>query len=474
MRVLFVSSEVHPFAKTGGLADVAASLPAALRQKGHDVVTLMPLYDSVDRDRFGLQRVPRLTDVPIAFGPNQGTWSGLAHDATRTILVDIPQLYERGYLYGHAQDEPIRWAALSHVALQIPGILGWQPHILHCNDWQTGLIPLLIDGRRDDPMLAKTRTVMTIHNLGYQGHFGSLAVGRLGLEGLEPRLHQDHLDDGYIGFLETGLLAADAITTVSPTYAEEIKTPEGGAGLDGLLAQRSEVVTGILNGIDVDEWSPATDSTLPATYTADDMRGKEVNRNALLEALELDATPGPPVVGIITRLAYQKGIEIMEAPLRHFLHTWDLRLTVLGSGEQRYEEMFQKLADDFPDKVGFHAGYSNDLAHLIEAGSDIFLMPSLYEPCGLNQMYSLVYGSLPVVRRVGGLADTVIDVSEPDGNGFVFDEFSEHALGTALGRALDLHTRPTEWRIVVERAMGGSFSWSERADEYLELYASLM
>jgi starch synthase len=164
----------------------------------------------------------------------------------------------------------------------------------------------------------------------------------------------------------------------------------------------------------------------------------------------------------------------MEAPLRHFLHTWDLRLTVLGSGEQRYEEMFQKLADDFPDKVGFHAGYSNDLAHLIEAGSDIFLMPSLYEPCGLNQMYSLVYGSLPVVRRVGGLADTVIDVSEPDGNGFVFDEFSEHALGTALGRALDLHTRPTEWRIVVERAMGGSFSWSERADEYLELYASLM
>jgi starch synthase len=241
MRVLFVSSEVHPFAKTGGLADVAASLPAALRQKGHDVVTLMPLYDSVDRDRFGLQRVPRLTDVPIAFGPNQGTWSGLAHDATRTILVDIPQLYERGYLYGHAQDEPIRWAALSHVALQIPGILGWQPHILHCNDWQTGLIPLLIDGRRDDPMLAKTRTVMTIHNLGYQGHFGSLAVGRLGLEGLEPRLHQDHLDDGYIGFLETGLLAADAITTVSPTYAEEIKTPEGGAGLDGLLAQRSEV-----------------------------------------------------------------------------------------------------------------------------------------------------------------------------------------------------------------------------------------
>jgi starch synthase len=474
MRVLFVSSEVHPFAKTGGLADVAASLPAALRAKGHDVVTLMPLYRSVDRDRFDLRPIPELTDVAISFGPNRGTWSGLAHDHSRTIFVDIPDLYDRDYLYGHAEDEPIRWAALSHVALQLPGVLGWQPHVIHCNDWQTGLIPLLVDGHRDDPMLAKTHTVMTIHNLGYQGHFGSLAVGRLGLEGLEQRLHQDHLDDGYIGFLETGLLAADAITTVSPTYAQEIKTPEGGAGLDWLLRQRSEVVTGILNGIDTAEWDPGHDTTLPATYTAADMTGKLTDRSALLEAFDLDATPGPPVVGIITRLAYQKGIEIIEAPLRHFLHTWDLRIVVLGSGEQRYEGMLRKLAGDFPDKVGFYSGYNNDLAHLIEAGSDIFLMPSLYEPCGLNQMYSLIYGTLPVVRRVGGLADTVVDISEPDGNGFVFDEFTEHALGTALGRALDLHTRPAEWNAVVARAMDGNFSWAERADEYIELYESLM
>ncbi len=471
MRILFVSSEVHPFAKTGGLADVAAALPAALRAQGEDVVTVMPLYRSVDRS--DLRPIPQLTDVELTFGPNSGTWSGLAHDATRTILIDIGVLYDRDYLYGHSEIEPIRWAALAHVSLQLPTVLGWQPHIVHCNDWQTGLIPLLIEGRRHEPMLSRAKTVMTIHNLGYQGHFGSLAVGRLGLEGLEHRLHQDHLDDGYIGFLETGLLHADAITTVSPTYAEEIQTPEGGAGLDWLLTQRSDAVTGILNGIDDNEWNPATDSLVPATYTAEDMTGKQTNRTALLEAFDLDTTPGPPVVGVITRLAYQKGVEIMEAPLRHFLHTWDLRIVVLGSGEQRYEEMFERLATEFPDKVGFYAGYNNELAHLIEAGSDVFLMPSLYEPCGLNQMYSLVYGTLPVVRRVGGLADTVIDVSEPDGNGFVFDEFSEHALGTALGRALDLHTRPKEWQKVVRRAMAGHFAWAERADEYVALYRSL-
>jgi starch synthase len=471
MRILFVSSEVHPFAKTGGLADVAAALPAALRGRGEDVVTVMPLYRSVDRT--GLRPIPELTDVELTFGPNSGTWSGLAHDATRTILIDIPVLYDRDYLYGHAEDEPIRWAALAHVSMQLPTVLGWQPHIVHSNDWQTGLIPLLIQARRDEPMLSRTRTVMTIHNLGYQGHFGSLAAGRLGLEGLEHELHQDHFDDGYIGFLETGLLHADAITTVSPTYAEEIQTPEGGAGLDWLLDQRSAVVTGILNGIDSDEWNPETDAVIPANYDASDLSGKKVSRTVLLEGFGLDTTSGPPVVGVITRLAYQKGIEIMEAPLRHFLHTWDLRLVVLGSGEQRYEELFEGLATEFPDKVGFYCGYNNDLAHLIEAGSDIFLMPSLYEPCGLNQMYSLVYGTLPVVRRVGGLADTVIDASLPDGNGFVFDEFSENALGTALGRALDLHTRPAEWNELVQRAMAQDFSWGERADEYIGLYRSL-
>lgn len=473
MRILFVASEVHPFAKTGGLADVAAALPAALRSLGHDVVTLMPLYGQIDRDRYGLRPIEQLSDVALSFGPNHGTWTGWAHDATRTILVDMPEMYERDYLYGHDEDEPIRWAALSHVALQLPSLLRWQPHVIHCNDWQTGLLPVLIEGSRSDPLLAKTRTIMTIHNLGYQGHFGSLNVGRLGLEGVEYRIHQDHLADGYIGFLETGLLAADAITTVSPTYADEIQTPEGGAGLDWLLRQRSNVVFGILNGIDDTEWDPATDDLIAANYSIEDMLGKAVNRNALLARLELDATSGPPVIGIITRLAYQKGIEIMEAPLRHFLHTWDVRVAVLGSGEQRYEAMFAKLAHDFPDHVGFHNGYDNELAHLIEAGSDVFLMPSLYEPCGLNQMYSLAYGTAPVVRRVGGLADTVVDASEPDGTGFVFDEFSEHALGTAIGRALDLHTKHALWRDLVQRGMAQRFSWGDRAEDYASLYRSL-
>lgn len=474
MRILFVASEVHPFAKTGGLADVASALPAALRNLGHDVVTLMPLYGQIDRNKHRLRPIDQLANVPLAFGPNSGAWTGWAHDETRTILVEIPELFDRDYLYGHDEDEAIRWAALSHVSLDLTGRLGWQPHIIHCNDWQTGLIPVLLEGRRADPMLAKTRSLMTIHNLGYQGHFGSLITGRLGLEGVEHRIHQDHLDDGYIGFLETGLLAADAITTVSPTYAQEIQTPEGGAGLDWLLRQRSEVVFGILNGIDGSEWDPETDELIAANYSIDDLDGKTTNRAALLSRLRLDTTPGPPVIGIITRLAYQKGIEIMEAPLRHFLHTWDLRVAVLGSGEQRYEAMFEKLARDFPENVGFHNGYDNELAHLIEAGSDVFLMPSLYEPCGLNQMYSLAYGTVPVVRRVGGLADTVIDASQADGTGFLFDEFSEHALGTAMGRALDLHTRPAEWRELMRRGMSQEFAWRARAEEYATLYGQLL
>ncbi len=473
MRVLFVSSEVHPFAKTGGLADVAAALPAALREAGHDVVTVMPGYGSIEPREHGIRKVSRLTDLELTFGPNRGRWNGYAHEETKTIFVHIPDLFERGYLYGHEQDEPVRWAALSHAALQIPDLLGWQPHVVHCNDWQTGLIPLLIKGLRDDPIFAKAATVMTIHNLAYQGRFGSLAIGQLGLGDLESKLAVAHRAEGYIGFLETGLTHADVITTVSPTYAEEIQTPEGGAGLDTLLAARSDAVVGILNGIDTGEWDPATDELIPATYDASDLSGKKLDRQALLERLGLDSTEGPPVVGVITRLAHQKGIDLMDAPLRHFLTTWDLRVAVLGSGERRYEQIFERLAADFPDRVGFHNGYDDRLAHLIEAGSDVFLMPSLYEPCGLNQMYSLAYGTLPVVRRVGGLADTVVDVDEPGGTGFVFDHYTEDGLGWALGRALDLHTRPIEWTKVVKRAMAIDNSWSERAAEYADLYESL-
>ena len=474
MRILFISSEVHPFAKSGGLADVAAALPAALRAAGHDVLTVMPAYGSIDRVAHGITRLAQLEDIELSFGPNRGRWSGYAHEATRTIFVSIPELFERGYLYGHEKDEPVRWAALSHAALQLPELLGWQPHIVHCNDWQTGLVPLLVNGLRTSRMFSKAATVMTIHNMAYQGRFGSLAIGQLGLGALESELHQQHRDEGYIGFLETGLMHADLITTVSPTYAAEIQTPEGGAGLDGLLSERSDAVVGILNGIDTDEWNPATDEFIPATFDASDLSGKQQNRRALLERLGLDTTEGPPVVGIITRLAHQKGIDLMDAPLRHFLSTWDLRIAVLGSGERQYEQLFERLAVSYPDRVGFHNGYDNQLAHLIEAGSDIFLMPSLYEPCGLNQMYSLASGTLPVVRRVGGLADTVVDVDEPNGTGFVFDHYTEDGLGWALGRALDMHTRPDEWRAVVERAMAIDNSWAERAEEYTDLYATLI
>ena len=473
MRILFVSSEVHPFAKTGGLADVASALPAALREAGHDVLTVLPLYQAVDRAGYGLRKMAEATDVDLKFGPNRGRWSGWAHDPTRTVFVDIPELFDRDYFYGHALDEPVRWAALSHAALQLPGLLGWQPHIVHCNDWQTGLIPLLLKGHSDEPLLAKTKSVLTIHNLGYQGQFGSEVIDQLGLGDLESLIYQAHREDGHVGYLGTGLMHADAITTVSPTYAQEITTPEGGAGLDWLLSDRADDVTGILNGIDTSDWNPETDALIPHNYSVDDLAGKAKDRNALLKQLGLAPAGDAPVVGIITRLAYQKGVDLMENPLRHFLTTWDIRIAVLGSGESIYEELFTSLAAEFPDHVGFHRGYDNNLAHLIEAGSDIFLMPSLYEPCGLNQMYSLAYGTIPVVRKTGGLADTVIDVSEPDGNGFVFEHYTEDGLGWALGRALDLHTRRDEWSEVMKRGMTIDFTWDERASQYVDLYQTL-
>ncbi len=469
MRILFLSSEVVPYAKTGGLADVSGALPAALRAAGHEVITVTPLHPGTAADLHPLSGSRRFD-----LSGDLVEWRAWTDPSTSTVFIDSPQLFERPGLYTDEPDEPFRWAAFQHLALIAAASSKRRFDVIHVNDWQTGLVPLLVNSvYRDAAKVGLVPTVMTIHNLGYQGRFGADVVERLGLGEARSGLHQDHLVDGYVSFLETGLLHATKITTVSPTYAQEIQTPEGGAGLDGILQRRAADVVGILNGIDPDEWNPRTDRYIPWRYSEKSLWRKEKDKEALLERLQLPYHKDVPVLGVISRLAYQKGVDIMGGPLVHFLDTWDVRLAVLGSGQAEYENFFHTLTHMNPDKVAFVRGYDIELSHLIEAGSDIFLMPSLYEPCGLNQMYSLAYGTLPVVRKVGGLADTVTQIDGNAGNGFVFEHYTEDGLGWAIGQALDLHIDRSAWKAAQVRAMAEDHSWEHRTEDYVALYRSL-
>lgn len=464
MRVLFLSSEVVPYSKTGGLADVSGALPAALRRLGHSIVTVTPRFGSIATA--DLRRRDDLPAGAVRVAGRRWTWTVWEDPDTGTLFVDIPELYERGRLYTDDPDEQVRWAVFQHAALRIAVDARVAPHVIHCNDWQTGLVPV---ARTDHRTLARVPTLLTIHNLGYQGAFGAEHARDLGIA--DPTvLHQDHLRQGWFSFLETGLMHADWISTVSPTYAREIQTPEGGAGMDEILRRRTDRVVGILNGIDPHEWNPSTDRYIPWRYSTRSLWRKERDKEALLGELGLPYRKDVPVLGIVSRLASQKGFDIMGAPLVHFLETWDVRLAVLGAGDDRYEAFFRSLQSMNPDKVAFVNGYDNRMAHLIEAGADLFLMPSLYEPSGLNQMYSLAYGTLPVVRRVGGLADTVDHVEGDTGTGFVFDHFTEDGLGWAIGQGLVLHGDRHAWQAAQTRAMAVDNSWAARAAEYVDLY----
>lgn len=466
MRVLFVSSEVAPYSKTGGLADVAGALPASLRALGHEVVTITPLYSQIDAEAFNLTPHPDLGDRRLRIGDHVFAWSARFAADTSTIFIDIPELFDRKALYTDDPDEHLRFAALSVAALDACRDLSWKPHLIHCNDWQTGLIPFLVKTHQTKHFGA-IATVFTIHNLGYQGWFPPATIADLGLSKLRKQLHTDN---GYLCYLATGIVNATRVTTVSPTYAEEIQTPEGGVGLDALLQKTG--VTGILNGIDTAEWNPRRDSLIPYRYSEKSLWRKEWNKRALMDRLGLGYRENIPVIGVVSRLVDQKGFDIVKDPLTYFLGTWDLRMVVLGNGEHRYESLFQWLATTYPDKVSFTRGYDYRLAHEIEAGADIFLMPSRYEPCGLNQMYSMAYGTAPVAHRVGGLADTVshFDAEAGTGNGFAFDDHTPEGLGWALGRALALHTNRKDWKVLQRNAMAEDNSWQRRATAYTYLY----
>lgn len=477
LKIGFAASECVPFAKTGGLGDVAAALPRQLFRDGHDVRPFVPLYGTLDRDAYELRPVEGAQNVPLPMGWRNLTFSLMATrpegSELEVYLIDCPELFEREKIYGDDEEEALRFAGFSAAVLSSCQQMAWAPDILHVNDWHTALLPLLLRTTYEwDQLFADTRTVLTLHNLGYQGWFPARWIDELGLGKWKHLFDATDLDHGVINFLRCGLMYADAITTVSPTYAREIQSQEHGQGLEGILAARSGRLVGILNGVDTDQWHPENDAYIPHRYSATRLAGKRKNKLYILRQLGLSEALAPPLVGMVTRLTPQKGLDLCLSVLPDVLANSDCRLAILGSGEERYESFFEWLQQRYPSRVAFYRGYSEELAHLIEAGADMFLMPSQYEPCGLNQMYSQIYGTVPIVRRTGGLADSVqnFDPTDDTGTGIVFDHASPEGLHWALRNAFELFSKPGKWKAIVRNGMAQDFSWKGPARAYTELY----
>jgi starch synthase len=480
LAICLLASEAEPLSKTGGLADVAGALTKYLHGEGHDVRLFTPGYASIDRAAWGAEPVEGLLQVPLAVGPHNYVFSVLRArlpGGAPAYLIDCPALYARTALYTSDPDEHVRFLAFTRAALIACQRLRFAPQLLHCNDWHTAFAPLLLRALWNrEPLFAATKTLLTIHNIGYQGIFSAAQLADLGLP--SALLHQGDLAAGRINALRHGILYADAVNTVSPTHALEICSDEYGMGLQDSLRVRAaqDALSGILNGVDYDDWDPSRDRYLPAHYDATSLEVKEELKRAFLERRGLAAADGVPLIGLVSRLAEQKGIELMFGALPPLLAARPLRLAVLGNGEPQYEEFFTKLARSYPQGVSFQCGYDEEGAHWIEAASDLFLMPSRYEPCGLNQMYSQRYGTVPIVRRTGGLADSVehYDPSTGEGTGIVFNDFDAPALSWALDTALELYERPGELERLRLNGMARDFSWQHQGAEYVALYRRLI
>ena len=480
LQICSISAEMTPFAKAGGLADVSGALVKYLHAAGHDIRLFLPGYSSIRRA--GLERYPVefLQDVPVRIGAHDFSFSvetvRLPGSQAFVYLIDCPVMFDRPSLYTQDPDEYRRFLLLTHAAFLCCQRMGFAPQILHCNDWHTAMAPLWLRSiYRWDALFAHTRSVMTIHNIGYQGVVGAVAGGELLAGAGIELLHQEELRTGRINMLRHGLLYADLLTTVSPSYAREIQTAEYGLGLEDTLRARSGALLGILNGVDYEEWDPRVDGWLPRHYGAAQLGIKAGLKEEFLTRVGLHAAERRPLIGMVSRLATQKGFDLLITALPKLLASRDFNLTVLGTGETPYETFFTQLAKQHPGRVYFKRGYSDELAHWIEAASDMFLMPSRYEPCGLNQMYSLRYGTVPIVRRTGGLADSVqhVDVTAGTGTGVVFNDYNEVAVSWAIGYALDLYQQKGAWRRLVQAGMAQDFSWNRQVQRYVEAYERL-
>ena len=479
MRVVMAASEVVPYAKTGGLADVVGALPRALWRLGVDVAVIMPKYPSITPERFPLRRTKWSLEVPVSSQTvSAGVLESELDDEVPVYLIEADQYFARPGLYGTAGgdylDNAERFAFFGRAIPALLQHLG-PPDVLHCHDWQTALAPVFLRTDRGRyPGLDRVRTVLTVHNLGYQGKFWHFDWHLLNIDW--KYFTPDWLEFyGDINYLKGGIVCADAITTVSPTYAQQIQTREFGHGLDGVLVGRRTALTGILNGVDYEEWSPEHDPHIAARYSADDLSGKAACKADLQAAVNLPVDAKVPLIGIVSRLADQKGFDLIAAIAPQLLRK-QLQIVVLGSGDAHYQELLGKLQRQFKKRLAVRIAFDNTLAHKIEAGSDMFLMPSRYEPCGLNQMYSLRYGTIPVVRATGGLQDSIVefDARREQGTGFKFTEYSGAALLACIERALGVYRTGKSWSALMRRAMHADFSWNRSAAAYADLYRRII
>jgi starch synthase len=475
MRILYVASEAVPFAKTGGLADVVGSLPKSIKDLGNEAVVMIPRYQGI---KVKESVVCSLT-IPLG-GVFQFCSVSEPEEPTevRFFLLDYPAYFDRENLYQASnQDYPDnaeRFAFLSLAALEFAKRAPKPPDIIHCNDWQSALLPVYLRTLyHNDPFFRKTKILLTIHNLAFQGVFPRSVLSRISLpEGLFNPEQMEFW--GNLNLLKGGILFADKLSTVSRRYSQEILTPEFGCGLEGLLLKRAADLTGILNGVDYAQWNPATDPWLSTTYSADDLKGKKTCKAALLKKFQIKDSLKRPLIGIVSRMTDQKGFDLLHE-VADAIVAQGASLVVLGTGEEKYCRFFLELQQKYPLYVGVKITYDEGLAHMIEGGSDIFLMPSRFEPCGLNQIYSLKYGTVPVVRATGGLDDTIQDYSQSEqANGFKFSKYSSEDLLGTVRRALQVYQDRQRWEALMKIGMRQDFSWHRSAEHYLDLYQSLL
>lgn len=482
MKVLLAASEAVPFAKTGGLADVLGALPVQLERLGHEPVLLLPAYRQALDCGQPIEPTGISFSIPIGSKTVGGTlWrSTLPQSRVPVLLVRHDEYFDRTELYGAGGVDYIdnceRFVFFCRAVLETMRLLNLQVDIVHAHDWQTGLLPAYLKTEyRGVPGYERVASLFTIHNLAYQGQFWHWDMLLTGLDWKYFNWHQMEFF-GKLNLMKTGLVFADALNTVSPRYAEEIQSAPLGCGLEGVLQQRRDVLSGIINGVDYELWNPASDSHIAQTYTPQTwVEGKAACKAALQAQLGLPLQPRAPLLGFVGRLTEQKGIDLVTGVMQDWLRTSDAQWVLLGTGEPKYEQLLTTLAERNPQKVALRLSFSNPLAHQIEAGADIFLMPSRFEPCGLNQLYSLKYGTVPVVRATGGLADTIIDTSRETlengtATGFSFREYSPLALAETLSRACDAYTQTSVWEQLVRTGMKQDWSWARSAQEYVQLY----